>query len=365
MWAALFSSARDRMNDNLQAYLSGQLKEYLSSGHLAGGGQAAVIRAGEIVADVTVGVDHADQARTPDSVACLYCISKVPVAMALLALADRGQLSLDRPVGEVLPDANPFIASCPIDLLMAHRGGVAIFQGPVSRFVPDPMRRVSHTWLSESPDSPRGSLRYAVSETAWVMAAIVERITGQHYAEATRSLLDSAFVPGAIRPQTGPLAITYRKLEPDDPPIPVLNEQVAAVRDQWNPALGWYASAGSLAFFGHSLSEAWNGRCSISADLVKRATAPFAEAEFDPGLKRDASHGLGVWTELNRFHSISSKLSASSFGHGAQGGASYLIVDPERELSIGLSFDLSLDEDVNESKRRAPLVEGILEILDA
>ena len=72
-----------------------------------------------------------------------------------------------------------------------------------------------------------------------------------------------------------------------------------------------------------------------------------------------------MWTELNRFHSISSKLSASSFGHGAQGGASYLIVDPERELSIGLSFDLSLDEDVNESKRRAPLVDGILEILDA
>ena len=91
--------------------LASDLEELLAGfrrqGLIVGGAQVAVFQEGRLVADVAYGTDHLGQPLTTGSYSCTYCISKVPLFMALLGAIDSGWLTPETRVGQVLADANP------------------------------------------------------------------------------------------------------------------------------------------------------------------------------------------------------------------------------------------------------------------
>lgn len=341
-----------------------RLHAELEAGRLARGAQVAVFADGQLRAEVAVGSDHHGDPFAPDTASCLYCCSKVPLFTAVLGLIDAGSLTVDGALGSVFDDANEFVSSCTVFELLTQTGGVTVMPGPVSRFVPDERRRTAHTWLPESGQAPRGVPAYAVSEVGWLAALLLERVTGLTYGEAIRSISADALSERALSVRTGSIAVTFQHDPAREFPLPLLNEQTTRVRSQWNPALGWYASATALAQYGAELEAAWHGSRKLSADLVRYATSPQIPVAHDVGLHRDASYGLGFWTDLS-LGGFGTGLSGSAFGHAAQGGTSFVVVDPERRVVIAGCMDLALESDTGAGERRAPLVDAILEVIGA
>lgn len=346
------------LTDDLKALLAG----FQRDGLIVGGAQLAAFQEGRLVADVAYGVDHLGEPMATGSYSCTYCISKVPLFLALLGAIDAGRISPETRIGEILADANPWVAEATILDTLSQRAGFSSLQGPVSRFVPFHLRRVSQQWLLEAPNMPRGTQCYSVSEVGWLVAAMLERLHDRHYADVIGSVVTGMFGPEVLPAPTGGLAVTYQPSQSGDP-VPLLNEATRTVQSQWNPSLGWYTSAMGVARLGAALGDAWHGRTTVSRDLIRFATAPVAEPVHDRGLGREASFGLGFWTDL--FTSMAGvSLSGSAFGHNAQGGTSFLVVDPERELSIAACFDLSVHEDAQVGVRRGPVVETIVRAVD-
>lgn len=349
------AAVADAIGENLHAFLAGD--------QLVGGAQVAVVQEGVTVANVAVGVDHTGAGMTPDHVSCVYCCSKIPVFTAALAALDAGKMQLDSTIGALLDDANPWVGECGIAEMLVMRGGFSALEGPVSRFVPEQLRRTSHQWLAESPKMPRGAQAYSVSEVGWLTTTVLERLTDRHYAEMLPLVIGEALGADVLRAPPGPLSVSYQLDEPGGTAIPMLNEATRAARSQWNPSLGWYASANSLARFGAALSDAWHGRKNLSSHIVRYATTPLAPMTDDVALQRPASFGLGFWTDMAA-QGYGSAIGGMSFGHTSQGGTSFLVVDPEREVTIAANLDLALESDTGEGARRAPLVTAILEALD-
>ena len=63
---------------------------------------------------------------THDTPFDLASVTKSFVAVSLARLAKRGKISFDEPLGSVLPDlSNTPVGDCPLELLLAHRSGLA------------------------------------------------------------------------------------------------------------------------------------------------------------------------------------------------------------------------------------------------
>ncbi len=340
------------------------MRGFIDDGHLVGGGQAVVVQRGEVLANVAVGVDYLNQPMLPEHVSCVYCCSKLPIYTAILAFMQSGKAQLNTKIGELLPDANDWVGACELGQMLEQRGGFTMLDGPLSRFIPDNVRRQSPAWLQEPEERPRGTLAYSVSEVGWLSALILEHATGRHHAEELVRVLTEVLGPGTLTEAAGPITVTYQRDPETGVTIPLLNERVSMVRGQWNPSLGWYSSAFGLSQFGAALNDAWHGRTRLGSDIIRYATTPHYEPEYDAGLKTDASYGLGFWTDLSGV-GFGSGASASSFGHGAQGGTSSLYVDPERELVVALCFDLAIENEGLKEVRRAPLMDAIFEVVDA
>jgi len=331
----------------------------LAAGRLVRGAQVSVFCKGRAIAEVAVGTDHLGERMRVQTGFCLYCCSKVPLFTAVLATLDSGRLSVDSPLGTVLAGCNDFVGSCTVAELLTQTGGVAVLAGPESRFVPDHMRRTAHTWLPESGQAPRGTPAYAISEVGWLAALLLEELSGCSYSQAVATMSTKVLGDRACTSQTERVAVTFQPEPSRGAPVPLLNEQSAVVRSQWNPSLGWYAPATALARYGAELDHAWHGERSISKDLVRYATAPQIPVSYDVVLGREASYGLGYWTDLKQ-GGFGIAASDVAFGHVAQGGTAFLFVDPERRLSVAGCMDLSLEDDTGQGVRRAPLVDAIL-----
>ncbi len=351
------------MSDTLEQAVADRLQGFLADGHLVRGAQAVVFQGGTLRANVAVGTDYIAQPLTTEHVSCVYCCTKVPLYTTFLAMMEAGVAQLTTTIGELLPDANPWVASCTISELLGQRGGFTMLDGPVSRFIPDHLRQVSQQWLMEPEQRPRGTLAYSISEVAWLVAAIIEKASGRHYAQQIGHVLPDLLGPDVLPVQNGPLTVTYQ-LDPEtDTPVPLLNEIASVVRGQWNPALGWYTSALGMARLGVGLNDAWHGRTKLGAPMMQYAATPGSEPEIDPGLGCEATYGLGFWTSMEEL-GFGTKLSDTAFGHGAQGGTASLVIDPERELVAAFSFDLALDSTASTPVRRAPLTDLIIDVVD-
>lgn len=167
------------------------------------GGQLAVRRRGRLAADVAVGLARGlrpgepERAATPHTFFNVHSASKPLLALAVAALGEDGRLDIAQPVARYLPEfAGRGRDQITVLDVLTHRAGV-----PMPELTSHPERwgdpaAVRAALAAAEPRYPRGTLAYLPVEFGWILAEIVQRLTGQRF---DAFLLQRLLMPAGLR----------------------------------------------------------------------------------------------------------------------------------------------------------------------
>jgi serine-type D-Ala-D-Ala carboxypeptidase len=307
-----------------------------SIGEICAGAVLHVRRDGEVIANEAFGKKAPNAgAVTADSIFDLASITKLFVGTALLALHDERRISLDDPVGTVIPEfvgVDQRRALVTFRHLLTHTSGlpahVNVREELGLRAV---IARVCLTPLAAAPGSA-----VIYSDLGFMLVGeAVARLSGLPLEEALAALV------------TGPLEtgdVCYK------PPATLLEKIVCTEQDAWRGRLlqgevhdenCWAMGgvAGHAGLFGSAadvaiLAETYRNGGGIGARRVLvRPTANEAVREQAAGA--DERRGLAWAIKASDRHSSGTRLSSESYGHTGYTGTS-VWVDPQRALTIVL-----------------------------
>jgi len=243
------------------------------------------------VADRTTGAPVTDR-----TVFRAGSITKSLVALAVMRLVERGQLSLGAPVASLLPEAglaNPWEASRPLTVahLLEHTAGFEFLRWnewfddrPEPRSLADALRVNPRTRAVRWPPGERP----CYSNEGYLLAGLLlEKLTGRPFDDAMRDLV------------TGPLGMTTAafRLEPALRPLlasgyGLRQELIPYEEDMLRPAAGLVLSArDALPWL-----DLWLGRGTVEGKVLLSAGG-IARMEVGETLDGpDDRHGLGLRT---------------------------------------------------------------------
>lgn len=297
------------------------------------GASAALFYRGDVHVTFAGVLNSASRARVAaDALFQVGSITKVFTATLIMREIERGALTLDTKIVQVLPDFqlsnDAYTAALTVGDLLTHRGG---FEGDVDGDFgrgDDAIGRFVSNLRTLPVGFPPGTVMSYSNSGFVVLGAVLEAVGGRPWAAQMQDLFTAAGVPEAwVYPED---AVGWRTahghlLAPDPVPHPL-------ARLPWAQAPAGAAvvmSARSLALFGARLSGAapWEGLLSadsIAAMQTRRSPAPSIGA---PGKYR----GLG-W-ELDARHG-----EPQLVGHNGQtyGQSAYLWAVPEAEFAAAL-----------------------------
>lgn len=165
-------------------------------------GGDAILRKGYGMADLELGVPMA-----PDMVFRLGSITKQLTAAAILLLAEEGKLSLDAPLGDVLPDYDGPAARVTIHQLLTHTGGVPSYTDVpeyASRMREDVTPESMIERFREKPlDFEPGTDWHYSNSGYFLLGAVIEELSGESY---------EGFVEGRIFEPLGMHKTRYGKV---------------------------------------------------------------------------------------------------------------------------------------------------------
>ena len=180
------------------------------------GAAITVVQAGEVRAFMPFGRASVpfDRPVTPSTLFHTGSVGKHVTALAILQLVEAGQLSLDAPIGGVVPGLADWIAAIPIRHLLGHTSGVPEYTTDTFEW-DRPMSRQSILAALERPDFAPGET-WSYSNTAYVLLGYaIEAVSGVGYADyVNQRLFQVAGLPRA-RADTAGDAIVERA-EPYD-----------------------------------------------------------------------------------------------------------------------------------------------------
>lgn len=114
------------------------------------------------------------------------------VAAAILLLAERGELSLDDPLGRFFPDAPAALAPVTLAMLLSHNSGIG--QSYASEGRPDRASALAAMFAEPPEGEPGSGFRYSNSNFQ-LAAAVVEAVSGTAYRDFVR---DNLFAPAGL-----------------------------------------------------------------------------------------------------------------------------------------------------------------------
>ena len=189
--------------------------------HGAPGAQVAIIKGGEVVAELTAGwATKNTDAMTTEHKMRVASISKVAVGMEIMALAEEGAVDLDKPIGEYWGASfvNPSYPDDPITMrnIMTHTSSIIAAGDNTSRAYADVKALLSSNrgYTATKPGDFSG---WAYNNYAFsVMGQTAELATGktmdqmlnEQFADALG--IDAAYEPGGIR-NTNLLTTLYKE----------------------------------------------------------------------------------------------------------------------------------------------------------
>jgi CubicO group peptidase (beta-lactamase class C family) len=282
----------------------------------------------------------------------VWCAAKPFTALAVARLVERGDLDLDAPLVDVLPDVQtltPRVGSRPIALrhVLNHTAGLHVPTAPQMELLPNGRRWLdlrSGNWV---PDGWRTGEDAAYSEVlAWyVIGAAIERVTGEPlYEHLRRSVLDPF---GMSRTWIG---MTMEDYEANVDAIgvnydfrahrayPVLFERNERLCCDTNCSYGGYTSANDLArFYARVLRRARGGGDPAlpSGATVRSFCRSDRRTAYDLTFQRECAFGLGFMTELAA-HNFGPCPSPDAFGHSGWAGSSFGFADPREEVAAAV-----------------------------
>jgi len=153
--------------------------------------------AGYGLADVKAGTPI-----TADSLFDLASVSKNMTAVAILTLVEKGKLKLDQPVAQYLADFNVPVKGRPVTVndLLHHVSGLADYTSDDWDGSDDEFASLTNErhlkWLNGTKPRRAPGIKYEYNNSEYaLLASIVERISGQSFAQYAR---DHLFIPAGM-----------------------------------------------------------------------------------------------------------------------------------------------------------------------
>ena len=283
------------------------------------GAAVAVVHDGALVADLWGG--SANQAGTPwqrDTVVNVFSVTKTVSALAILLLADRGQVDLDAPIARYWPEfAAAGKGAVLVRHVLGHTSGVSGWQQPVT--LPDlyDLDRSTALLAEQEPWwAPGDGSGYHAMTFGHLLDPVVHAVTGQRLGEFVRTELAGPlgvdFTIGTpaevdarvatVVPPDRPPGIDYSKIPRESVLRKTLLNPVLDPREvntsQWRRAeigaVNGHGNARAVATLQSvlSLGGSPDGRLTLGAGTVRRAFEVQSDA-VDRVLFAPARWGMG------------------------------------------------------------------------
>ena len=336
------------------AAVSARARQEVDAGLLPSA-QIAVARHGKIVLFETVG------SATNNTLYCVFSATKAITSAAAWLLVERDQLGLQRKVVEIVPEfGTNGKDAVTVEQLFLHSAGFpsAPFR-PVEWF--DRERRLARfaQWRLNWP--PGSRFEYHPTSSMWVIAEIIERLSGQPFERFVREEIADRLgladlhvgLPAAENERVATLqhcgeALTsedYARLGLPEPPVTEVTEEAIlafndpSVRAVPVPGGGGIMTAADLALFYQALLH---GGSAGHTPVWRQSTLSMARQVRSGELKDPLSGkavnralGIVVAGDADRnFRGFGHENSAFAFGHGGAGGQ-IAWCDPKSGISMG------------------------------
>lgn len=322
------------------------------------GGQLVARCGGRVVARLAVGMRvgvRAQEARSPeptrhDTPFPVFSAGKPVVALAVALCEDRGLLDVHAPIADVLPEfaRNGKGAITTLDVL-THRAGMLLEELAAHPERWEDWEAVREAVVRSAPSSPRGTLAYSPMGFGWVLAVVVEQVTGVPFrAFVRREIAEPLGLPALAFGSDGRDAAGFaRAYWLAKRPVVVAGRDIGADFEEVNdapstlralvPGTGLVTDAATLAGFYEALLRggvARSGRRVVSERVLSRYT----RREL-LGIDRSNRTPLAVGRGFLLGTAFPSVYGAAGtgrcFGH-AGAFATVAFADPERDLAAAI-----------------------------
>ena len=299
--------------------------------------QIAVARHGRLVSSHAWGADESQRY-------ILQSVGRPFVASAVWKLMGEGRLDVSARVADLIPEfGTNGKEAVTIEQMMTHTGGLAFAPLGYPKMADRAARLAAMARWRQ--DEPPGRLQWHLTSTAWVLAELVERISGQTlsdylHTEIARPLglrTSLAVPPDEQATSVAPMVCTEENDVEIDPwgPWFLSNPGVVAAGE---PAHCVVSSAADLALFYQGLlrSSLWAPGIVEEATRARVHAAPAGEQIYG-GTEKEVSIGLFVMVAGDDPDMwMPATASPRTFGHG---GSAYQLgwCDPDSGLSFAMT----------------------------
>ena len=351
--------------------LDAVLRRLVAGALWATGAQASVVVDGVVAKDIAAGERAPGQPLTRSAGFAHVCTFKPLIALAVLGLAERGLLDLQRPLAS-FSDRYPRLieAEGVVADVLCHDAGLVEPHPLDVRLCPARERTERIAALFAQDCSRRASYS---EHAAWrLLGDAIEDATGEPADRfIQRDLIDLLGIGEEVRVSFDEAWFTehHDDLAPyweglGGTPVPLLHDLVSHVaRDTCQPGFGGYASARGLAQLYEPVSALLSDRVDAvpgfpSAEALCAALDESRGHESDGVLDRPCDFAAGFMVGLGD-HFFGTSPSEEAIGHGGWMGTSFVLIDPVHDLvaAVVLNGTVAAVEDL--AHLRPPIIDAI------
>lgn len=321
--------------------------------------QVSVSRAGTVIADNGIGTSHDDVPMTADTLVPWISAGKPLTAVCILQLIEQGQVELEAPVVELIPEFHQTSGQITLRELLTHTAGLnQVDEGwPQARW-DETIATICTAGQQENWDSSRQGA-YDRVQCWFLLGEVCRRVTKQPIDQLVRDRICEPIgmtdtwiaMPADVhREYADRIGRTYnlsRQRQQEETPFHTL-----AYCQSASPGSSCRGPLRDLRRFYEMLLNGGQTACGeqiLKPDTITQMTTRHREGVFDETFQHTIDFGLGVIINSLRYgaetvpYGYGSQSSDETFGHG---GARSCIAfaDPQRQLVVCLLANGYLSE---------------------
>jgi CubicO group peptidase (beta-lactamase class C family) len=325
------------------------------------GFQLCVVQGDRVLVSEAFGTDGLGRPVSNESMFAIYCAGKPVTALAVGALIDQNEVSLNDVLGNILGGPlHPLLQRTTIEQLLTHTAG--LWQYPALAFLtmkPE-SRRDAVRWLEPSTQAPGGQYCDFV---AWeLLSQVIEELSGQTFEQAVDTLvLEPCGLAGEIRFTMHSTELDRLRLNVDvqsGAPMPILWERSKSNLSDVRPSGGALASMEALAQLYQNAIDALDGKpgAVLSKPTISALVESRTSAAMDHCLQRVCRYSPGFMTDLS-LPDFGAHFGERTFGHSGLNGMTFAGADPDTTtvFAVHVNGVTRHDEPVEGNPNNSPL----------